>query len=897
MATPLPERRSDNRRVRRCRPLGPATMVAVALVVSLAGTRLSAQPGGPPAGPPAGKAPSGPAEVSAGSRTPDAPADASTPSPAFFDVHTSSLLQHRPGAWSTLDVHAQNTTDEPREALVSVLFEGAKRQFARKFWVPARGSRSTWLPIEVPAPTTPQGGLEYTVLVLDAREEKEVLQRREGDALTSTSILRLSDDPVRSMTVLPKPLADPTPRETAIITEWPATLAAARGNRGLNTTSPMVTPDFLPPWPMALDGLEVLLVASDRLLHDTAGLATLRAWVRDGGRLWIALDAASPAMVEAILGKESGIAAVDRVELDRFRIDARDRENGMEATDEVDVEIPIDMVRVTTSHADVPVRVDGWPAAIWVPCGLGDVLVTTLGPRAWVGADGVTAGGSLRVVAARLLAGRPDRLDADRLRPSLERRIGYATPPRALAGVILGAFCAILAFAAWRLGRGAAAERLAWLLPAASVATAALIGLLGLASARKVAPTVAAVDLLRAAPGTGEASGDSPVAVYDRESRPLEWPGRDGVWLLPDSARGAAAERVVWLDDDAETTLDATTRSASIESLRARGATTLGPGFSARARFGAEGLEGKLAPGRLRDPRDAVVVGLPGPALAIELGPEGTILGRQDALLAPGQYVADAILSDDARWRQEATRDLLQSPEAWLAATGRPKGQAPTGVSGAQALRRRPWILFWCDPREESGWIVPEGFTEARSSLVLAPLLLDPTPSGAAFRVPAPFLPPRVASGTQGKSTAFDSRRGEWVKGLTSPTDTTLRFELPETVLPCRLDRARLSVKINAPSRIVEIGVRRDGEPTVLARLEEPTGLHEFDLGPAELALDGGAVPVTISVSATAAERAAEAKGERDGFSAAMTDTSVSSTWDIDHVRLTVDGHTLERSP
>jgi len=54
---------------------------------------------------------------------------------------------------------------------------------------------------------------------------------------------------------------------------------------------------------------------------------------------------------------------------------------------------------------------------------------------------------------------------------------------------------------------------------------------------------------------------------------------------------------------------------------------------------------------------------------------------------------------------------------------------------------------------------------------------------------------------------------------------------------------------------------------------------------------------VSVSVSATAAERSAAAKGERDGFSAAMSDTSVSSTWDIDHVRLTVDGHTLERSP
>lgn len=922
----MPRRRQTGRsrdRTRAARGKGLVACVVAALCVAIAACDGGAQPPGPPRVPPGGFRPGPPGGPPGGAPPPPPPlGPTSPPAPSDrgdapgddpargagngadaaglppFEVHTSSLLQHRPGSWSTLDVHATNTTDEPREAFVSVLFEGAARQFARRFWVPPRSARSTWLPIRVPIPTTPQGGLEYTLLVLDAREaEREVLSRREGDALTSTSILRLADDPVRSMTVLPKPLADPTPREAAIQGDWPATLAAARGSRGLNTTSPMVAPDFLPPWPMALDGLDVMLVASDRLLHDTAGMAALRAWVRDGGRLWIALDAVSPRVLDAILGDGAGIETIDRVELDRFRLDSRDRENGMEASDEVDVENPIDLVRVATSHADVPVRVDGWPAAIWVPCGQGDVLVTTLGPRAWVEDDRTTVRGALRIVAARLLAGRPERLDPDRLRPSLERRIGYATPPRGLAALILGTFCALVAGAAWRFGGKAGGERMAWFVPAAGVATAGVLGLLGMASARTVAPTVAAAEFLRVAPETGEAWGDSPVAVYDRESRPIEWVGHDGTWLLPDAARGNAMERVVWLDDDAETTLGASTRAAGLESLRARGVTQAGPGFRARARFGPDGLEGSISPGGLGTPRDATVVGLPGPALAVAPGTDGSFRAGDESLLAPGQYVADTILGEDSRWRQEASRRLLASPEEWLAETGKPKSAAPAGVTGAQALRRRPWLLFWCDPREETRWMVPDGFVDGRSTLVLAPLELAPTPSGAPFRVPANFLVPRVAAGAQGRSTAFDARRGTWVKGLTSPTETVLLFEVPGSVLPCRLDRGRLAVKINAPSRVVEIGVWRDGEPTILATLREPAGLHEFDLSAADMELRSGAVPVRISVSATAAERAAREKGDNDGFSAAMTDTSVSSTWDIDYVRLSVDGHTLERSP
>ena len=177
------------------------------------------------------------------------------------------------------------------------------------------------------------------------------------------------------------------------------------------------------------------------------------------------------------------------------------------------------------------------------------------------------------------------------------------------------------------------------------------------------------------------------------------------------------------------------------------------------------------------------------------------------------------------------------------------------------------------------------------------PLELDRTPPATPFRIPSTFLVPRLGTGTQGKSMAFDTRRGEWVRGLTSPTDTLLRFELPPSVLPCRLDRGRLSIRMNAPARSVEIGVVRDGVPAVVRRIEEPTGLYEIDLGPDDLVLADGAVQVSVSVSPTAAEAAARRRGENDAFSATVSDDSVMSTWEIDHVRLAVDGHTPEGTP
>ena len=811
-----------------------------------------------------------------------------------MEVHTSSLQQHKPGEWSTLSVRATNPTDEDQEALVAVLFEGGKRQFGRRMWVPARSDRSTWLPIAVPPEIpTESGSVEYSTLVFDAAADREILTRAEGEGLTSSSVLRISHDPVRSTFFLPKPLLSPTSAETQQRHDWPAALAAARSTRGLNTTSPEMVSDFLAPWHAAHRGWDTILLATDRLKNDTAGLATLRHWVHDGGRLWIALESVQPETLAAILGHDCGVEYVDRVALDRYTIHTRDRDNGMEASDDGDHEQPIEMVRVLTSHPDVPATVNGWPAAIWVRCGQGDVLLTTLGPRGWLAADGASSTDSLRILAARLLAGRPERLDAGRFQKSLEQQIGYATPSRLLAGSVLGAFCAALLGAGLLWGSRRCLDNLAWFVPAASLTAAALLGLVGAANSRRVAPTIAAATLLRLEPATGEALFDSNAAVFDQQTRPVAWAGRQRTWVLPDAAQGTNGERIVWLDDDVETTQNTTTHAGSVERLVIRGAGTIIPGLVVNGRFGPAGLEGRFEGGPVSNLRDPSIVGMPGPALAVQLAADGTFTAGSTSLMAPEQYNPAAILSDDARWRQETVRRLLLSPAQLLRESGRPRGQSPAGIEGVLALRRRPWFLGWCDFSADAGWDAPTGFAERSSILALAPLHFERTPAGSPFRIPPNFLPIRLGDGTQGRSNAFDLRRGEWVKGLTTPTTTQLRFLLPDSVLPCRLDSGQLTLRVNAPSRELEVGAFREGQPVSLLKVAEPNGTYQIDVGAAELALDaGGAVPITITVSATAKERAAVAKGEGSDFDSAMSDSSLSSTWDIEHVRLTVDGHT-----
>ena len=885
-----------------------ACMVAIVATVGTTAGQAPPPPPGPPAGrvgPPGSPVPLGPTRPSdtqapAGSTADTAgeivqPERGPPPKPTL-EVRTSSLLQHRRGEWTALDIRAINPTNQPTEALVSILFEGGTRQFARRLWVPANGDRFTWLPIRVPAEAGSEGAIEYTALVLDAGADREILTHREGDSLTSSALLRISDDPVRSGLILPRPVLPSTPAEEATREDWPKTLAAARSARGLNITSPLIVPDFLPPWHMTQRGLDVLLLASDRLESDTAGLAALRSWVRDGGRLLIALDAVAPETVDSILGHDAGIEVVDRVELDAFTMATRDRSNGMEASDPFDLEVPVEMVRVITSHPDVPSRVDGWPAASWVPCGLGDVLITTVGPRSWVGNDGVEPTGATRALAARLLAGRPDRLDADRLRPALEQQIGYSTPSRGVAAAILGLFCAAILAAGLLWGSHRRLDNLAWFVPVASVVATAMLALVGMSHSRNVAPTIAAGTLLRLDPATGEAILDGNAAVYDQQTRPVAWTGHDRNWVLPNASQGTNGERVVWLDDDLESTQNTTTHAGSVDRLTIRGATTIVPGLSVQGRFGPGGLEGAIDAGPISNLRDAAVVGMPGPAMAVTLADDGSFRADVDALMAPGQYNPATLLSPDARWRQEAVRRVLQSPEEFMAESGKKQSQSSAGVGGALALRRRPWLLFWCDPPSAPSWDTPEGFATRSSTLAFAPLHFTRTPSGSPFRIPSAFLPIRLGEGTQGRSNAFDVRRGAWVKGLTTPTETLLQFLLPDAVLPCTLDSGKLALRINAPSRDLEVSAFRDGQAVSLLKVSEPNGVYEVALGPEHLAVEGDAIPITIAVSPTAAERTEALKGDAPPVNSKkyqeQIDTSASSTWEIDYVRLSVDGRT-----
>lgn len=829
-----------------------------------------------------------------------------TETPLRISASSSVIRQHKPGLWSVLGVTASNGGDQPGEALVAVSFlPDDTRQFLRQVWLPPHSKRSTWLPVLVPGniPAT-EKNLNLRSRSLDVSGGREVLNRRFGELLSYDVLTSLDHDSVKTGSYLRKPVADEFRELRNVDMDASLTVQVARERAGLTRNVSEFDGDFLPPWADVLQSYDSILLTADRIQDDAAGLVALRAWIRDGGRLWVTLDRVSPSTLSAILGNSVNLEVVDRVELDAYVIEPTVAESGAKPPDRMEFETPVPMVRVVTSATDIPYKINGWPAAIWVPYGEGEVLITTLAPAGWRAENSESSTEALRQLAIRVFAAREGRLTATDFQPALAQRIGYRVPGRGLALTILGGYCVGLLGAGLVLLRLGRLDRMAVAVPAVTlVATLVLLGV-GLANSTRVPPTIAYMQLVRFAPQTDEARIDGLAAMYDQQTHPVTWQGESLGWAIPDMSGDGDIRRLAWSDDDRVETQNAQATAGSI-SLATLHASTAAPGrVAVEAHFGPRGLEGKFQTVGLEDVSDFVIAGSPAPALAVPVGADGSFVSGPEQVLAADQYSAETLLSDAQRQRQDVLRKLLDPTDTF-------------------AFPRQHSLFFWFRPLP-ANLQFPEGFETNGTALGVLPLEIGPTAPQSRFVVPATFLRASTVAGRQGISTAFSVRSGQWVRNLTVASDVALRFQLPAQVLPCQLESATVDVRCNIPSRELQVLAYGNGEPELIESFRNASGVLNITIPGTKLALDAqGGVRIGLVISPTDAQRERQQfeqaaannaaggppgptgppgsggppgpRGPGQGSSGAGGSSQPlsefdNSTWNIDYARLTVTG-------
>ncbi|MES2792435.1 MAG: hypothetical protein V4719_22650 [Planctomycetota bacterium] len=806
--------------------------------------------------------------------------------PIGQSVHPGGIGPLVPGYWGAVGTDIVNPRDHAIDAVSAIYFEKHPNlQFSRQTWVPARARLATSIPVLAPK-DLPRGidSAEIQTLLLDRTGKNEVLVKSStGQMLGDATLSTMHERPL-----------------TAVIDDGEDedgnhAVVAMRLIRNYTRRVSRFSGDFMAPSLENLQGLNHLVLMSDRLAHDSAGVSAIREWIHDGGRLWIMLDQVTPETVNALLGDSFTYHPVDRVGLTKFTIKSTQVGGLVTAGLTQEFKDPVDFVRVLTSQGTVMHTLDGWPASFFFPVGRGRVLCTTVGARAWIRPRTEKDSKVTDVLRdSRYLANdfmtelgyefmgqppEPAPLQADDFKSFVAEQIGYRIVSRGTVLLVLGLFCVALVAAGSWLAYQQLLPHLGWLGPLLAVGSATTLVLLGFWSRSAVPATVAIAQLAEISHDADDLQLTGLMALYQQAETSTPLGAVNGGVFEPDvSGQDGKTRRMVYTDLGAwhweNLTLPAGLRTAPF-----RFSSKLTQPISARATFGPEGLVGTVEPGPFKDLADSLVV-LPGqPILSAQLASEGRFSAGPNDILASGEFIGGTILSDERRRRRAVYKKMLEVPESQRDSES--EDEPPTlQKAPIRNYPTEPLFLAWASPYDMQ-FTLPADAQRVGSALLAIPLKFDHPAPGTSFVIPSAC----VTYESGGTSGAYMNREKRWIAALNKASTTTLRFILPREVQPMTLKQARLTINIDAPGRTLSIFPDRDITQPPLATRSSPVGTVQFNLDQTEsLKIDSnGTFLLTIDVGT--------AQGEvREAIKGSVKNDLAFPVWKIEKVQLEVTG-------
>jgi len=767
------------------------------------------------------------------------------------------LRSYAPGRWGLVKVELDNSGDQEGMLPAAVhLRENTSLRFGRDIWIPPHSRRMTSIPIHLAA----NSGDQATQATLEGRAASKEFSNQ-----VRLNKERLPMALLENRLGLPGGVGSDEEEESA---PYEAVLAL---RSSLDLTRQVMVPNdrFLPPTPEGWDAVGHLILAGDRLADDAAGQAALRQWLAGGGKIWIQLNSTPPDTVRSLLGDAFRVEVVDRVALSAL---PDDFVRGVPIEAEHELEEQVELMRVLVDGAEVLSEIHGWPTSFAIPFGRGEVLVTTLGPGGWMRLRNQSdpqveplkytkyvAKVPLRDLQYRFLHTPQAELPPQELqREYLAQKIGYQVPSRAAVLSLLIGFCGLIGLAGFFLSRGHRLEHLSWLTVASGVIAAGAIIGLGLTSRQAVPPTAAELQFVEAVPQADTIAATGSLAVYQPDLNTVELSSLAGTRLdpqLPDLA--GQVRQLTWTDLN-RWHFERMELPPGVRMFDAQGAISTSQTPRATARFGPQGLEGRLSPGLFLSAEDGLIAPTFGTPLAANLAADGAFHAGPADLLAAGQFTADQLLSDEQLRRQQLVA-------AWFA------GRLPNSPLH---------LVAWCQPVAESmQW--SEGTRQVGALMLSLPLTVERTPGSTPVAIPDALMELRSVMGSGGRSAQFDSRTRKWNFPQLSESTTRLRWQLPSAVLPLKLDRATLTLDGNIPSRQLSVYAIRAGERVAIAQRSSHSGRIQVDITEADLLTldDQGGIAIEFEVGGLAKE--------------IELATVSNATWSIRSTTLDVWGNTL----
>ena len=746
-----------------------------------------------------------------------------------------------PGHWGIMKTAISNPSDQDREALSIVYFDTEPGiQFGRKVWVPAQSRRVVSIPVLIPENTIEdqQRRGEFVVaavniMLLDQSGEQERIMSPDWQQLAVQSEFFL-DNTGQPITVLISGNSNNASQLVGGLTEDQIINETFRGmrlSRGLKETVSELSDFRVPVVPALLDSADQLIVRGNRLATDAPGRTAIRQWVQRGGRLWVMLDSMDEETCQRLLGDACSIEYVDRVGLvnfqskltDDFREPTERRRFASDSIGELNAqehEQPVEFVRAIVDDCEVIATIDGWPSIFKKDFGRGTILFTTMGTRALSrqkhrgerlpGMEKVkrVPRQELETIAEILFSEeQTPEIDVAELAPLIERGIGYRVPGRGLVLTILFGFCIALTLVGTWLAKSELLGHLVWIAPvAALLATIPLIAVAN-ATQQVIPPTVVEAQYIEVMPSGDDLFVQGLTGVYDNQAGARKFSANSTSIFFPDRSGISGVWRMIWSDLDKCEWKNVSMPSGLRQVPFSTTVHATSP-FHANGTFGPEGFLGNVeCPNS--NIRDAVVASSTRVSLAVDIE-KGKLTEPAESTLDPGNYIASNLLSDEQICHQQVYRNLVdlgqnQDPQVSADEGSDEANKQTLATRFTRDFLKHPKLLAWTDPME-LGYEFGDDMQKKGAALVVMPIRLHPPEPNQSIRIPSVFLPYESVRGpkNEGFSVAYDSKLGIWPRQSVD-TKTTLRFQLPECVLPFQPSSAKLRVKINAPNRSIDI--------------------------------------------------------------------------------------------
>jgi len=704
-----------------------------------------------------------------------------------------------PGRWAQLRNTVINPTDQPQNViLLNSLGKSTNLQYAQSVWLPPKSQRVVDVLVRMnPDETIPsrQGLPIQTMLLQDTAggTERGWLSRYAGQVIveqgTAVSLLGLGDDAMYD--VLGK------------------MRSANDGGKGLRS----VRTDSLPRTPQAWEGQRVLAIVDSLPDMDPQAMRALQGWLYSGGSIWIMLDRVSESFIQNLLGDNWQVTVIDEVELSRV-VFGRTRQAGDT------YEKPVKLVRTLPNGAQVLSQVGDWPAAMSIPVGQGQVVVTTLEARAWLTKQ---ASDPIGDVGNALMRRAPYDEPVVTAAASLAAQsVGRQIVNRSVVLLVLAVMTLAILVIGLLLHRQGRLEWMGIIGPAMAVVAAVVLLVVGQKQQGQVPLTIASMQHVTVVPGTSHATVRGAAAVYspDTHAGPLQITRGGSFWPDMTNLEGKVV-RLLQTDLDQWQWQNVEFSSGVIRTGSYHQTIYLNQPVYAYGQFGPQGVTIETSLGQLGRPEDALIVSRNG-GVWLESAPADQAGSGDAASSSVKLYATPAMTLSHGEYLRSGnhviadvqTRRQLFFKQAFDRST----------------LPAEPALMAWT--HQPGTGLTLSGDPEARdTALVTVPIQWRPVPAGTRVVIPSAFLEIEQVRGMgQMSGASLYTQEGTWLESNNS-TRMTLAVNVPESVLPFKADKAELLLSIRAPGRKVEVRATHRPNGELLASFDSPSmGVNRIDV-------------------------------------------------------------------